>query len=52
MRSPLISPLTHGKLEFRYVDTYIESKQWYRVVDGARAFARLERFIKQLHWFG
>ena len=47
-----ISPLTDGKLEFRYIDTYIKDKQWHRVVEGAEAFARLERFIKHLHWFG
>lgn len=46
-----ISPLPNGQLEFRYVDTCIKEKQWHRIVNGAEAFARLERFIKQLHWF-
>jgi hypothetical protein len=47
-----ISPLDAGQLEFRYVDTYFKHKQWHRVVAGDGAFARLESFIKQLHWFG
>ena len=46
-----ISPLADGQLEFRYLDTEIIQKQWHRVVDGAAGFARLERFLKQLHWF-
>jgi hypothetical protein len=46
-----VSPLENGQLEFRYLDTQIEQKQWRRVVDGAEGFARLERFIEQLHWF-
>ena len=46
-----ISPIRDGLLEFRYIDTPIEAKQWRRVVAGADGFARLERFLKQLHWF-
>jgi hypothetical protein len=46
-----ISPRSDGKLEFRYVDTYNESKQWHRTVEGRDGFSRLERFIDQLHWF-
>lgn len=46
-----ISPASDGQLEFRYIDTHIKDKQWHRLVDGPAAFARLENFIKQLHWF-
>jgi hypothetical protein len=46
-----ISPFKDGQLEFRYIDTPMEAKQWRRVVAGADAFARLERFLEQLHWF-
>lgn len=46
----VISPKV-GSVEFRYVDTMIRSKQWHRVVPGPAAFARLERFADQLHWF-
>ena len=46
-----ISPMSDGHLEFRYIDTYEEEKQWHRVVDGADGFRRLERFLEQLHWF-
>lgn len=46
-----ISSPKDGLLEFRYIDTPIEAKQWRRVVAGADGFARLERFLEQLHWF-
>ena len=46
-----ISPCADGQLEFRYLDTTIKDKQWRRTVDGREGFARLERFIDQLHWF-
>jgi len=46
-----ISPLANDKLEFRYLDTPVEGQQWHRIVAGESAFARLERFIKHLHWF-
>ncbi len=46
-----ISPIANGQLEFRYIDTPVKDKQWHRVVDGAAGFARLELFLKQLHWF-
>ena len=46
-----ISPIADGQLEFRYIDSYDEKKQWHRVVDGAEGFRRLERFLEQLHWF-
>ena len=46
-----ISPLRDGKLEFRFVDTPVEQKQWCRTVDGQRGFERLERFLYDVHWF-
>ena len=46
-----ISPISDGQIEFRYLDTPVKDKQWHRVVESAAAFARLESFIKQLHWF-
>jgi hypothetical protein len=46
-----ISTNAEGSLEFRYLDTAIENKQWHRTVEPSQAFARLERFIDQLHWF-
>ena len=45
-----VSPLTNGKLEFRYIDTSTQEKQWNRTVAADKGFARLERFIHQLHW--
>jgi hypothetical protein len=45
-----ISPLADGAIEFRYVDTYIGSRQWHRIVQEHDAFRRLEHFIDQLHW--
>jgi hypothetical protein len=45
-----ISPRFDGTIEFRYIDTQIESRQWHRVVKEEEAFQRLERFIDQLHW--
>ena len=47
-----ISPLFDGNIEFRYLDTAIESRQWHRVVKEDDAYRRLERFLDQLHWFG
>jgi hypothetical protein len=47
-----ISPLRDGNIDFRYIDTFIEDRQWQRVVPAAEAFARLERFFQQLNWFG
>ena len=46
-----ISPLSDGRLEFRYVDTPNKKMQWHRVVHGTDGFHRLERFLEQLHWF-
>jgi hypothetical protein len=45
-----IAPRFDGTIEFRYIDTYVASKQWHRVVKEEDAFGRLERFMDQLHW--
>jgi hypothetical protein len=47
-----ISPLFDGNIDFRYIDTAVKARQWHRVVSGAEAFSRLERFFDQLNWFG
>ena len=46
-----ISPRFDGTIEFRYVDTYVRTKQWHRVVKDDEAFGRLVGFFDQLHWF-
>lgn len=46
-----ISAVQDGQLEFRYIDTPMEAKQWRRVVAGVEGFARFERFLEHLHWF-
>jgi hypothetical protein len=46
-----ISPRGDGKLEFRYIDTAIETRQWHRIVHASDAIPRLEKFLQQLHWF-
>jgi hypothetical protein len=43
--------LPDGQLEFRYIDTHISDRQWSRIVPSSAAFARLEKFLDQLHWF-
>lgn len=46
-----VSPKFNGKVEFRYIDTYIKEKQWKRVVNENEVFPMLEKFIDQLHWY-
>jgi hypothetical protein len=46
-----ISPLFDGRIEFRYFDTHVKSRQWFRIIDEDAAFERLERFLQQLKWF-
>jgi hypothetical protein len=46
-----ISPIDKNRLEFRYLDTAIESRQWHRTVPASEAIPRFENFLKQLHWF-
>lgn len=45
-----ISPLNNGSAEFRYVDSYIESKHWVRIADKGRFMERFESFVDQIGW--
>ncbi|HWE76572.1 MAG TPA: hypothetical protein VG328_25635 [Stellaceae bacterium] len=47
-----VSPLSSGKVEFRYLDTSIAARQWHREVPSAETIARFLRFLDQLRWFG
>jgi hypothetical protein len=40
------------ELEFRYVDTAVQERQWRRVVPSAAGFNRFVSFLDQLNWFG
>jgi hypothetical protein len=46
-----ISPLTDGRIEFRYLDTNIVSDQWHRIVIASEAVSQLMRFLEQMKWF-
>lgn len=46
-----ISPLTSGLLEFRYMDTAVQGRQWHRTETPSLAVRRLESFFKQMGWF-
>ena len=45
-----ISCISKNDLEFRYLDTEIEKKQWSRIYPANQACAALSKFIDQLHW--
>ena len=45
-----ISHKEHGKIEFRYMDTYKNDKQWFREVDAKYSTDRFDKFIDQIHW--
>lgn len=45
-----ISPLSSGMIEFRYVDTAIEGRQWSRTELPERTVERLETFLDQVGW--
>lgn len=47
----LVRQLENNKLEFRYIDTNKEERQWNRVFDGSEGFGELEKFFFDLHWF-
>lgn len=47
----LVRQLESNKLEFRYIDTYKEERQWNRVLDGNEGYGELEKFFYHLHWF-
>ena len=46
----VISPQIGGELEFRYIDTWKQDRQWTRLVPGQLAIERFDKFIEQLHW--
>ena len=48
----VVSPGADQSISFRYVDTIVERDQWQREVPGQDAVARLERFFRDLNWFG
>ena len=45
-----VSPLASGMIEFRYLDTTIENRQWHRTEVPTQAVWRLEAFFDQLGW--
>ncbi len=45
-----LTPLADGAIEFRYVDTAIERRQWKRIESPETALARLDHVIAPLHW--
>ncbi len=47
-----VKPLFNGEVEFRYMDTPDETKQWHRTVLARDSVQRLHGFLAQLHWFG
>jgi hypothetical protein len=46
-----VSPLLSGVVEFKYIDTYDERKQWHRAVEPKDVVPRLLKFLEQLRWF-
>jgi hypothetical protein len=46
-----VSPISENQLEFRYLDTSVEARQWHRTVDADDAMRRLLEFLDQLRWF-
>ena len=46
-----VRPLFNGQVEFRYVDTSDESRQWHRTEAASEAIPRLQGFLAQLRWF-
>ena len=46
-----ISPVGENQIEFRYLDTRKEDKQWHRTVDAGVVLPRLIKFLDQLRWF-
>jgi hypothetical protein len=44
--------LSDAAVEFRYINSALESNQWCRVEPADLAFGRLLIFFDQLNWFG
>lgn len=45
-----ISAQSSGLIEFRYIDTAVELRQWTRTEPPERVVDRLRTFLSQLHW--
>lgn len=45
-----IAPLPTGSVEFRYIDTAVQARQWNREVPPEAVNARFLAFLEQLHW--
>lgn len=45
-----VSPLPSGMVEFRYIDTAIEDRQWHREVPPEAVAGRFRAFLDQLGW--
>jgi hypothetical protein len=45
-----VSPLASGMIEFRYLDTAIEARQWHREVPPEAVAGRFQAFLDQLGW--
>lgn len=45
-----VRPLTTGVIEFRYLDTAIQNRQWFREVPPAGVIGRFDTFLDQLGW--
>lgn len=45
-----ISAQSSGLIEFRYIDTAVELRQWTRTEPPERVVDRLRAFLNQLHW--
>jgi hypothetical protein len=45
-----VAPLPSGAVEFRYIDTAIQQRQWHRQVPPSAVIPRFQIFIGQLGW--
>jgi len=43
--------INEREVEYRYIDTFIEGRQWYRVVPSDQVTSQFYRFAEQLNWF-
>ncbi len=39
-----------GSVEFRYIDTAVQARQWHREVPPEAVNARFLAFLEKLHW--
>lgn len=45
-----VSPQKSGSVEFRYIDTALQARQWNRDVPPDAVIAQFLEFLEQLHW--